>query len=148
MRRLPTDVVVLMSNYGHRSLLLNALYTLSSQNIPALVFALSPELCYDGVVAGTATACYTLSQIHLKTLCGDCGTRDVWGAGFADVAVIKPAVVRSVLASGKNVVWMDTDVVVLGDFWSVLRDGEEDVVIQASSGPGSEEIYFREEVRQ
>eukprot|EP00952_Eustigmatos_sp_NYUAD-ZCMA_P003021 13155-Eustigmatos_ZCMA.PRE.1 len=39
--------------------------------------------------------------------------RDVWSEGFPDMAVLKPACVLALLELGRDVLWLDTDVVVL-----------------------------------
>jgi hypothetical protein len=82
----------------------------------------------------------------LQTLCGECSERTVWSSGFADVAVIKPAVIRAVLKTGLDAVWMDTDVLVVDDVLPHLPPNV-DIAIQAGAAPGSPEVYFREEVR-
>ena len=36
--------------------------------------------------------------------------RDVWSEGFPDLAVLKPACVLAGLTLGRDVLWMDTDI--------------------------------------
>ena len=86
-------VIVMMCNGGHKDMATNALYSLRRVGVPnILVFGLSPDVCSESAMLASYP-CYSLPQVFLSKLCGDCTTRDVWSPGFADVAVIKPAVV-------------------------------------------------------
>jgi|MDSY01.2.fsa_nt_gb hypothetical protein len=57
------------------------------------------------------------------------GLRDVWSEGFADIAILKPACVLTVLHLGVHTLWADTDIVFFRDpFPSILLDVSSDFV--------------------
>ena len=79
--------------------------------------------------------CIRLLILHLRSLfCLLAGeARDVWSEGFPDLAVLKPACVLACLHLGRDVLWMDTDIVL---FESPLDhfDPNFDLAIQVSLG--------------
>ena len=146
-------VIVMMCNGGHNDMATNALHSLRRVGVRnALVFGLSPDVCSESATLASYP-CYSLPQTFLSKLCGDCTTRDVWSPGFADVAVIKPAVVLAALTLGYDVLWSDTDVVFLSDPFQNFRIPEvaaNDIAIQAGGTLPYEtvswEMLFREEL--
>ena len=132
-------VVVMMGNSGHLDLINNAIYSARRIGIyNIIVFGLDSSVCVDSKVAlphlqgrgASGTHCYELPEAFLRKLCGDCGPRDVWTAGFADVAVVKPSVLLAVLRLGFDALWVDSDIVLLADPFPKLGE-EQDIAIQA-----------------
>ena len=132
------SVIVTMANAGHMQLALNWLSSLrqvretSEGIIGAVVFTL------DGDTARTLES-FSASVVrvpHISSYCGHCagnistasntsteGLRDVWSKGFADIVILKPACVLTVLRLGIDVLWSDTDVFFFRDpFEDVLKD--------------------------
>lgn len=107
------NVVVMMTNAGHLELCLNAVYSLRRVGVTAImVFALDPIVFEAMQAVGVGTALVP----GVSSFCSHCQElRDVWSHGFADIAILKPACVMTVLSAGVNAMWMDTDIVVLGD---------------------------------
>jgi len=151
-------VVVMMGNSGHLGLVNNALFSVRRVGVDRIVvFGLDGNVCTKGGrvradgVDGTGTLCYTLPKGKLEVLCGDCSeTRDVWSSGFADVAVVKPAVIKAVVEMGYDVIWMDTDIVLFANPIEDIGEHDADIVIQ-SGGTIAEvnpepETLFRDEL--
>ena len=132
------SVTVMMSNLDHLSLTNNAIFSANLVSVNnVIVFGLSDGVCssegkmkISGSDQASVTPCYKLPQSHLEMLCGDCSNRDVWTTGFADVAVIKPAVLLSTVSLGFDALWMDTDIILLADPRPFF-DGGKSISIQA-----------------
>lgn len=71
--------------------------------------------------------------------------RDVWSAGFPDIALLKPVCVLSLLSLGVDVLWMDTDVVTLASPLP-LFDPSADISIQAGAVQQDEVPRTQEQV--
>jgi len=129
------EVTVMMGNSAHLSLANNAIYSSYrlGRSHNTMMFGLDDGVCSSGgymMLDASSTVstvpCYALPKANLGLLCGSkCGENvDVWSKGFADVAVIKPAVILAVVELGYDVLWMDTDIVLLSDpggFWESGR---------------------------
>jgi len=91
-----------MANSGHLDLTLNLLVSLRTHNVPAVVFALdaATSLALESVGAPA------ILVPGVSSYCPECsGQRDVWSAGFADIAALKPACVLTVLRAGITALW-------------------------------------------
>lgn len=128
------NIIVLMANSGHSSLTSNALNSLKRLGIKnVILFGLDSSTCtspYFTTESSINYPCYPLPSTFLQSLCGSCGLKNVWSSGFADVAVIKPTLITSLLSLNYNVLWTDTDVVFTVDPFGKIRGGV-DVAIQA-----------------
>ncbi|GMI03804.1 hypothetical protein TrLO_g11011 [Triparma laevis f. longispina] len=153
------NIIILMANSGHSSLTSNALNSLKRLGIKnVILFGLDSSTCtspYFTTESSINYPCYHLPSTFLQSLCGSCGLKNVWSSGFADVAVIKPTLITSLLSLNYNVLWTDTDVVFTVDPFGKIRGGG-DVAIQAGGtnvfdkndwkGSTEAEIYFRDEL--
>ena len=123
-------VALTMTNEGHLDLTLNLLSSLRRHKVPAVAFALDAPTA----LALAAVQVPTVRVPAVPGFCPHCarGHRDVWSAGFADIAALKPACVLTVLRLGVDALWLDTDIVVFRnpfpELWAATAG--EDVSLQ------------------
>jgi hypothetical protein len=146
-------VAVTMANAGHLDLALNLLHSLETHEVPSLIFTLDDVT--EGAIAafGERKSFHTslddnhAVQVAVKVPLGAYGQSfssssgresplshhvDAWSAGFADITVLKPAIVWAVLRLGVHALWLDTDIVVFANpFHELLRLEPRDLWIQS-----------------
>ena len=128
-----------MANEGHLDLTLNLLASMRRCGAaPALVFALDDATELALTAAGAPLARVPLVESYPLPA----GRRDVWSKGFADIAVLKPVCVLTVLRLGVDALWLDTDIVVFSDPLMALAIEGADVEMQAG---GSSDIDVPED---